>query len=319
MSGLIVDKLRKIWVRWSALPAFLNAFFRYQREGENRGYVITPSAWRAALGDITVLGVVFGRLRGMANRKDLHARIQFSDGKVTIPEGPELELPAVSNAGNVVANDINEIFFDEAYGCEDIAPGPGDVALDCGANVGLFAHWAAARVGREGHIVCFEPEPMLAGILDRNLQQLGGKVKTSIVRSALSDTAGEVDFVFDEGCFTTSRIADAVSQAPDIAGPSATQRVSVRTIDEVVTTLGLPRVDFIKMDIEGYEIPALKGACETLRRFAPKLAISAYHNPRDVVEIPKLIAQSNPDYSVKCLAMPTLVCFAAPGDCAVLK
>ena len=110
-----------------------------------------------------------------------------------------------------------------------------------------------------------------------------------------------------------------MSQAPDIAGPSATQRVSVRTIDEVVTTLGLPRVDFIKMDIEGYEIPALKGACETLRRFAPKLAISAYHNPRDVVEIPKLIAQSNPDYSVKCLAMPTLVCFAAPGDCAVLK
>ena len=314
MAGSIADKLQKIWARWSALPAFFKAFFRYRREGKGRGYTITPCAWCTALGDISVFGVVFGRLRGLAHRKDLHARIQFSGSNVTIPNGAELELPDVSNAGNVVANDINEIFFDGAYRCDDVAPGPGDVTLDCGANVGLFAHWAAPLVGKTGHIICFEPEPMLADILDRNLDKLEGTVKTTVVRSALSDRAGEVDFVFDAGCFTTSRIANSQQQAEEGSKSTQSHRVAVRTIDEVVTTLALPRVDFIKMDIEGYEIPALEGARETLHKFAPKLAISAYHKPLDVVEIPKLISRSNPNYSVKCVAMPTLVCFAAPAN-----
>jgi len=314
MAGSIADKLQKIWARWSALPAFAMAFLRYRREAKGRGYTIAAGAWWTALGNISVFGIVLGRLRGIAHRKGLHARIQFSGNGVIIPNGPAIELPDVSNAGNVVANDINEIFFDHAYGCADIAPGPGDLTLDCGANVGLFAHWAAPLIGKTGHIICFEPEPMLADILDRNLHKLEGSVKTTIIRSALGDRAGEVDFVFDAGCFTTSRIANTDQTEAEGVHSTQRHRVTVRTIDEVVTTLNLPRVDFIKMDIEGYEIPALEGARETLHKFAPKLAISAYHNPLDVAEIPKLISRSNPSYSVKCVATPTLVCFAAPTN-----
>jgi hypothetical protein len=49
----------------------------------------------------------------------------------------------------------------------------------------------------------------------------------------------------------------------------------------------LDRIDFIKMDIEGGELPALKGAERVLRSFKPKLAISVYHNLRDFWEIPQ--------------------------------
>lgn len=56
------------------------------------------------------------------------------------------------------------------------------------------------------------------------------------------------------------------------------------------------RVTFIKMDIEGAERDALKGAAQIIREQKPKLAVSIYHRPDDVIEIPKLILSLRPDY-----------------------
>ena len=53
--------------------------------------------------------------------------------------------------------------------------------------------------------------------------------------------------------------------------------------------MSLPRVDFIKMDIEGAEIHALKGAEKTLRQFHPKVAISLYHSLEDFKTIPRYL------------------------------
>ena len=60
------------------------------------------------------------------------------------------------------------------------------------------------------------------------------------------------------------------------------QEVRVTTIDQMVAELGLPRVDFITMDIEGAEKPALRGAAQTLRKFKPRMAIASEHLPDDV-------------------------------------
>jgi hypothetical protein len=56
---------------------------------------------------------------------------------------------------------------------------------------------------------------------------------------------------------------------------------STRTIDSLVTEGVMPRIDFIKMDVEGSELPALVGAEAALRQWRPKLAISLYHRPED--------------------------------------
>ncbi len=74
--------------------------------------------------------------------------------------------------------------------------------------------------------------------------------------------------------------------------------IALTTVDEFVKENNLQRVDFIKADIEGAERDMLRGARETLKRFAPKLAICTYHLPDDPQVLERIIKEANPDYTV---------------------
>mgnify|MGYP002508049681 CR=1 FL=1 len=62
--------------------------------------------------------------------------------------------------------------------------------------------------------------------------------------------------------------------------------------------LGADGATYIKMNIEGSELPALKGAEQTIRGFHPRLAIAGYHKTWDLWEIPELIHSMNPSYHI---------------------
>ena len=64
-------------------------------------------------------------------------------------------------------------------------------------------------------------------------------------------------------------------------------------IDDIV---GEDKVTFIKLDVEGAELRALQGAELSIRRHRPRLAISIYHKPEDVIEIPAYILSLHEDY-----------------------
>jgi hypothetical protein len=77
-------------------------------------------------------------------------------------------------------------------------------------------------------------------------------------------------------------------------------RVPIRRIDSVLAELGIAHVDFIKMDIEGAEREALKGAARLLEQSKPRLMIDAYHLPDDPTVLPEVIRRSNPAYQARC-------------------
>lgn len=70
----------------------------------------------------------------------------------------------------------------------------------------------------------------------------------------------------------------------------------VVTLDAIDNVLKGRRTSFIKLDIEGAEYQALLGAKETIKKYKPRMAISVYHKPQDIIEIPALLLGFHEDY-----------------------
>ena len=160
-----------------------------------------------------------------------------------------------------------------------IEASPGDVVLDAGGCWGDTALYFADRVGTEGKVYAFEFDPANLEIFRRNQSanpRLASRI--DIVEHPLWSTSGTtIDFV-PAGPSTTVQV-----------GGAGAAKASTLSIDDFVSQRGINRVDFLKMDIEGAEVPALEGARETLLRFRPKLAICAYHKVDDFVSIADFI------------------------------
>ena len=67
-------------------------------------------------------------------------------------------------------------------------------------------------------------------------------------------------------------------------------------MDTYVERKNLPRVDYIKLDVEGAELETLQGAAKTIVRWKPKMAICVYHKPEDLWTLPKYIKSLRADY-----------------------
>jgi FkbM family methyltransferase len=83
-------------------------------------------------------------------------------------------------------------------------------------------------------------------------------------------------------------------------GGSYKVRLPLTTIDKLAADLKLERIDFIKMDIEGAEPNAVRGAAESIRKWKPRLALSTYHAPHHPRLIPSLVWELRTDYTVAC-------------------
>jgi len=132
---------------------------------------------------------------------------------------------------------------------------PGMTVLDVGAHHGLYTLLASKRVGRGGCVIAFEPSPRERRRLARHLRI--NRCRNVEVRScALGDRAGETDLYLVEGEHDWCNSL----RTPNVEEKTCKVRVEVRRVDDVLEGMNWPRVDFIKLDVEGAELSFLHGA-----------------------------------------------------------
>jgi FkbM family methyltransferase len=138
---------------------------------------------------------------------------------------------------------------------------PGGIVVDAGANCGIYTVAAASLVGEQGRVIAFEPGGRCLSILRRNIE-LNGLTNVRVYEKALSDRDGRARLYHHRGPVSYSMGAGD-------SDPDRYDEVATITLDTMAANEGIDRVDFLKMDIEGAEEPALRGGETLLARSRP--------------------------------------------------
>ncbi len=177
---------------------------------------------------------------------------------------------------------ITESFYPDNwhyYEIEQTKVGSSDIAVDCGAAEGLFSLLVAKRCNK---IYAIEPVPKF--IESMNLT-FAGFDNVEILPVALSDQGGEATI-------TGSDISSV------LGGSGNGTRVKVTTLDALFFDKNIP-LSYIKVDLEGYDFTALKGASNIIKTHAPKIAITTYHKKEHAGLISDYLRDINPNYRIK--------------------
>jgi FkbM family methyltransferase len=169
----------------------------------------------------------------------------------------------------------------------------GDVVIDAGANIGMFSV-KATHDFPTAHLYAFEPSARTFDVLKKNTAHYPNITRINL---GLGESENQKTITQYEFGAVGARMED--SSMGTLASPwekTFSETASITTIDSFVKKGNLPRVNFIKIDTEGYEAKILRGAAETIRKYRPVMAMSAYHHPGDKEALPALLKSICPDY-----------------------
>jgi len=165
---------------------------------------------------------------------------------------------------------------------------PGMTFVDIGANIGYYSLMAAAVAGPSGRVIAFEPNPVLSAQLKRTVDHNGIRNITVEQLALAEKTGSSLLFVPKEsGNNTATMIANDGGRPIE---------VSVLTLDEYLGQHQISRVNFMKMDVEGFEPKIIQGALSSIRakkidailcEFCGEWLRSSGTTPRDFYEFMK--------------------------------
>lgn len=161
-----------------------------------------------------------------------------------------------------------------------------EVFVDCGAFTGDTLDVFCKKVGFFDKYYALEPDATRFSELNNVIERVRDKGNIVHCPVGVSDKSGGGYFLQSSvGC------GQMVYGGTETDGQ---EYIKLDTIDNLLTD---ERATFIKMDIEGEEMHALKGAENTIQRDKPKLAICVYHKREDLITIPKYLKSLVPEYS----------------------
>ncbi|MCW5854318.1 MAG: FkbM family methyltransferase, partial [Anaerolineae bacterium] len=140
---------------------------------------------------------------------------------------------------------------------------PGLVFLDIGANIGYYTLLAASRVGPTGRVIAFEPHPRNVELLTMSVRENGFE-HVQIYPLAVSNAEGAVELIGDPTSTNASFAVPGVSDPADVA-----KAYHVKTVVLDQCLQAEPRIDIVKMDIEGVEPLAWQGMRQLIQRHRP--------------------------------------------------
>ncbi len=174
--------------------------------------------------------------------------------------------------GALVSTLVMRQYFFERDGIQ-ILPEAGDVLIDGGCCTGDTTVVFSRAVGPSGRVVAFDPVQAHIDVCRHNFSRPGFD-NVDIVEAGVSD-----------------RTVEAPPIEVDVYSPgwrveaSAGVTVPLMRIDDLLLDGRVNRIDYIKLDVEGSELAALRGGLAAIHKFKPKLAISLYHKPNDYFEL----------------------------------
>lgn len=158
------------------------------------------------------------------------------------------------------------------------------VVFDIGANIGMTAV-IAAKTGAQ--VYAFEPDPNIFPSLVATIKANSSSVEA--FNMALGADEGSLSFFSNPASASASHLV-----TKDTLGHAATSNVQISTIDAFAKAHRIDRLDFIKIDVEGFEVDVLRGAQATISRLKPSALVEFNSftmvgfrdiNPRDLLRL----------------------------------
>ena len=139
--------------------------------------------------------------------------------------------------------------------------GPGMTVIDVGANAGVYTFSAAQKVGATGRVIAIEPFSGCVNLLKETIR-LNDLSQVEVCHGAASDRSGLLKL--------SLRASSELNEITEAELPEGTyEEVKSFTLDSLIESLQLTRIDFLKIDAEGHEVPVLQGSDRILREFRP--------------------------------------------------
>ena len=234
--------------------------------------------------ELTIGGLLFGSLRAVLKRLPIQ-RLKRVPGAAFIhtavyrrlkPHG-DTEITCLGHRLRVKAHDEGVSRQLLVNGIYEVAEShffmnwlqPGMTVVDVGANFGYFTVLAARAEGPGGVIHAFEPEPQNFALLQTNVAATGYSDRVQTHRMALGDAPGELLLFTDSANLGNHSLFK--ENVPDSAGAL---NVEVIALDAWLDRL--PKVDLIKIDVQGFEARALRGAIRLLERDRPRILMEVW-------------------------------------------